>query len=550
MSGISGRIGSPTPGTASTAGGDGIGRRFDGYEYDLANTRYQAVEQVLDVYVQSDIGWAGAVDGLTREECGDDDLNDGLSPGSPLKSWRGVMRRYGGGAAGGYKVIVHLMGGGAATAAENVDSPTEGRTYSARVMQLGIHAGEAWRSNFVIRGPRNGLNLGVARSLVLATDVLDGGEYTGRTKLTFNGSFAAKAYWLRWLRTDGREVFFPLQCTYDYVDGVSTATETMSAATVNAAVAVGGGNLFYPWLPAVCVSGTGGDSDALFYGVHLAGNTGFRPGDRVSAYAPTHDVNTDAIAERVCFTRGVSSLQGAGFFETCRFNDHFRHRGGEIGFRGCVVEGLLDYQGDGSFKTAAGQYSADETPGGRILAYDTAQALSTQRYTGASNPDNATHMIDIALCQQGAAVHVGHDQGGRPGHLRIHKGIAIDITDGASTGINVYAGSSFHADDTARVIVIANDAADCGIWARGDGARVRLPADPGAPYNQYYGPRISGTSNHVRVGKGAAIALSGLVTRSGYFTRRHEVNGSGYPTDDTSSIRTSDWEPVGYGNGT
>lgn len=544
--GLQGALGGSTPGASNSSGGEGLGRRFDGYEYDSDNDRYQAVEQVLDVYVQSDVAWAGAFDGQTREECGDD-ANDGLTPQTPLKSWRGVMRRFGGGAAGGYKIIVHLMGAGGD---DPVDSPTEGRTYSARVMQLGLHAGEAWRSNFVIRGPRNGLNLGVARSLVLASDVMSGGEYTGRTKLTFNGSFAAKAYWLRWLRTDGREVFFPLQCTYDYVDGVSTATETMSAATVNAAVAVGGGNLFYPWLPAVCVSGTGGDNDALFYGVHLVGNTGFRPGDRISAYAPTQDVNIDAIAERVCFTRGVSSLQGAGHFETCRFNDHFRHRGGEISFRGCMVEGMLDYQGDGSFKTNAGSYSPDETAGGRMIAYNPALALSTQRYTGVSNPDNATHMIDIALCQQGATVHVGHDQGGRPGHLRIHKGIAVDITDGDATGISVYGGSSFHADDTARVVVIANDAADCGIWARGDGARVRLPADPGAPYNQYYGPRISGTSNHVRVGKGSAITLAGLATRSGYFTRRHEVNGSGYPTDDTSSIRTSDWEPVGYGNGT
>ena len=505
--------------------------------FDRRETQPKDVATDLDLYVQSNVTWGDGGLYATTTDCGDD-ANDGLSSSKPMLSLDGLYRRYRH-ATQGMRVIVHLMGGGP----EPVDSPTSGRTYYSPNVYVG--GGEAWRNTWIYRGPRNMLALGATRTLSSSANVSNGSYSAGRTKLTFSGSFTAASYSIRWTRTDGREVIFPFPCSENDVDGVSVYTEVLAKESFDSISAIGGGNNFTPVQPAVFITARGGDTQ--FNSVFITGQGAHRPGDRLGDVAPTFDHNPFPVFERIAFSRPVFAFLGAGYVDACHFHDHaYVAPGCRPGFRSCVSEGFLHHEGGAHYLTNGSQYTSGEHTMGRMLTFDSTQALSSQRYTGVSDPDDMTAAQDICITGQGAGMVIGRDVGGDGGHFRVQKGISVCLKEGGTVGIRLYGpNASLWVGDVGRLCVIGNATNNTGIWAV-DGARVRVNDSTAA--GVYCGPRFQGiTSNHYRVGTTAAFASG---TGAGGLCEVAGKAGNALSATDYSRIWDMAFEPANYGAGT
>lgn len=472
------------------------------------------------------------------------DANDGLSPTTALATWGGFVAKFASAIKNGERVVLQVIGDGP------IDTPTGGRILYTRNIDLDLF-GEAWETRFTIRGPRNMYRMTPARTLVAKSNEVENGDLTGRVLLTFDGPMGgAGTYFLTSYRADGRELFWPIPCLGDNGgNGVwisSIAAESITAATR-------AGDVYYLACPAVHITSDGGDS--YFRSVYFTGTGAGRLGDRFGAASPSFDPNYWPLVERCSISRGVFNIRGSFALDACRFSDDAYFLDGEPLLRGCVFEGKCEWQTSGPSLTAASQWVANEMAGGRMLTYNASLGLAVQRYAGVANPDDPVTGCDFGMCGQNAKLVLGHSMGGKPGHYRVLKGIGI-----YGSGIRVYNGS-FTTLKYSRVCMRASAQGDTGLWVLKGFARINS-MDPLWNYQTnpsvaiYAGTRISGTTNHLRVGFGAAIPLGSgqgqfgdTASWNGVFTRRHQLSANGYPNDLSSEIWDVYKEPTGFDPG-
>lgn len=533
-----------------SSSGAGVAPR-DGYEYDVYG-RFLPVAKDLNVYIQGDTTWGDG--GLyAYSSTHGNDSSDGLTPTTPLRSLKGFRRAFGGPVTDGYRLIVHLMGAGG----EPVDTPTEGRVYWARNLPISFGgSGESWRTSIIYRGPRSYLPQGLARGLSSATNVANGSFPAGRTKLTFNGSMTAATYHIRWTHNDGREVIAPFPVSEDVSgDSSSVYTEILSKESFDYIKGLGSRNNWQSVIPAVLIQSDAGDTQ--FHGLMVYGEASFRVGDRTSANAPEFDANPYPLFERINFSRPTFAWKGSGWVDGCRAADHaFVAPGCAPRFRNMVVEGFLQYEGDASYRTASSQYTSTLDASCRMLAYDTATALDTQRYTGTSDPDDAVTGTDLCLTGQGARLNVGRDVFGNGGRLRLFKGMSINCKQGGAVAATICGKSAaLWVPNEGRVCIVPFDSAGIGIWAK-NGGQVRLNDNLGDTYTVYAGTRVYTTTHHLKVESGADISLGTAAgafrdasTWNGRFSRSLENTG-GYPTaEGDASIHDQSKETSGWWDG-
>ena len=499
-------------------------------------------DKELHVYIQPRVIFLGPNYVPGSFTVGDDygsDSADGLMHGNtidsirPLESLDGLYRQYDR-AAEGYTGIVHHMGAGGD---DPVDSPAEGRILFTRHVKVGI--AESWRSNYIYRGPRDMFIY--SGSAVQVTSV---SESNGRALIQCNGAIGPATYFARWMHQSGREMMFPMPVSENHASGTAFYTEFTDPTFLAAVLALGQGASISNVSPAVWIAADG--TDSRFNGVHVVGQGAFRVGDRVAAEAPLFDANPNPVFERLTFGQSTWDVAGSYWVDNCRLADKCWVRGGEPRFRNCVTEGPFRSQGGGAYMTQSSQLSAANDAAGRMLEYDEDVALSLHPTQATADPHYPC--VGMDLCVTGPAgcnFALGQDVGGRGGTFRILKGLSII---NASNGIGAKImgpDSCLWQHDQARLNIRCSDTSHTGIWCV-DGGRARIVTSL---------TNITGTSNDLRVGKGAAISLgtssgqfTDAATWNGNFTRRHELTSS-YPTDDTSRIWASSWEPVGYWEG-
>lgn len=517
----------------------------DGYALDEDN-EYTPNDTTAEIWIKGDTIW-GNGNGLQytqTDDCGDD--NGAGTQADPIMSIRELDRRLRNGFGQGMHVKVYCMGSGG----PDFDSPTEGRILWTRSLRFshGNGSPECFRSNITYICPRKMLALSSPLTLVSATDVTNGSHRIGRTKLTFNGPMTAATYHIRWCRANGREVIAPFAVEENDVDGVSVYTSIMAAASFSSYLQAG--DTFTAVMGAVCFESD--DGDTQFRGVHLLGEVAHRIGNRESAEEPTHDRNPWSHVERGCFGgRTVIGVKGHLRIETCNFRDDVTvDHSASVRSMGSVVEGYLHYNGHGVHRTASSQYDAREEPACRLTEYNPALAFTTQSNTGACNPDVPIIGQDWCVTGQGAGVIVGTDIGSTPASLRILKGLSVNAKQGSAVGVKVYSGSRFYAANLARICLTMLNSSCTGFWAV-DGGGMRIndgPVDIGggtiADAGSFAGPCVYGTSNHVKVGKTAAVALG---TGVGALREVAGLNGVIVSTYDYSRAWVPSTEPTSYG---
>lgn len=532
------------------AGPDGVGGASGGSYIEISGMTliagsYEPVDEIVYVYVQPDYGASGAWLGPGAPTYGDDG-----NPGTkdlPFRTLPGVVQRFGRRGIQGVHIIVKIGGysvrpaGGWPVAPIDPTDPWDGDATQDRncfTRELEFTGSDAFRAGYSFHGPRRMFPLTPALTFVNAVQV------GLRVQLNFvENVFAAgmQGCFLRLYQPDARDVFYPHVISEVVAPNSIMVEPPFDAADWN----------FWAAAPNTCRAFSptvqmGGGPDYEAGGVHVHGDGAGRLGDARTGGAP---VTRNPIPHlySLMIIRGSYNIQGQWLACAVWFDDGSEFLpGGQPILKGCSggPNGYIRWAADGRVLNADSEY----LPNRENTGYAEVSALP------APGPPDINPIVQVG--GPGELVIAGDCNllitdalGAHPGTMRILHGLSM-ICSTNRIPLRITGGAKlYQSDDINRLafLVLRTAGAVPAIWATATGTSVFI--NQSAVYLELG----NGGGGLLRVGKGAAIGIGAGVGEwlevagfNGYFTRRHELSGTGFPTDDASEIVSTAWMPADY----
>lgn len=532
-------------GAASSSGNDSSYIELSGMT--LVAGSYTPVSQVRYVYLQSDYGASGAWLGPGAPTYGDDS-NPGTKD-KPFRTIQGIIQRFGRRGIQGVLIVVKMGGysvmpaGGWPASPIAANDPWDGDPEQDRSVfsrDLEFTGTDNFMAGYAFHSPRKMFPSTVPLTFMGAVQV------GLRVQLTFaENAFAggSRGSFLRLYQPDGRDVFFPHVISEVTAPNVIMVEPPFTAADWNFWAAAP--NVCRGSVPAVQLSG-GPDYEAT--GVHVHG---FGAGKIGNGRTGGGEVTTNPIPQlySTMVIRGTYDVVGQWMACACWFDDGVEFGpGGQPFLKGCTAgpNGYVRWASAGRVLNADSSYLLNR----EICGYALVPELPGPPPPDVNPVVGTIGPNDLVITGDGAFLIVTDALGAHPGDYRAMHGLSVITTGGIHENLRVNGNGKFvQLRDAAAPcpVVLHTDAALPCVWGTGDGTTVYL--NPAANRLEL----VNGGGGTLRTGKGAAIAEGvgvgewlEVLGYNGYFTRRHEVSGTGFPTDDTSAIVATTWMPAGY----